>query len=132
MVGFRDLDEARGYGSVTPGGPARTHRPGHPHIRDVGPAVAAAEARAGVEAGGRPFFVFVDLDILDESVFPNDAPVPDGLQWPELRDLLAPLVRDPACLGLAVACYNPERDPERDSARHIVDLLRDVVPTGAA
>ena len=50
----------------------------------------------------------------------------------ELRDLLAPLVRDPACLGLAVACYNPERDPERVSARHIVELLRDVVPIGPA
>jgi hypothetical protein len=26
-----------------------------------------------------------------------------------------------------VACYNPERDPGRESARRIVDLLSDVV-----
>ncbi len=76
----------------------------------------------------RPFFVFVDLDILDESVFPNDAPVPDGLGWDDLSDLLVPLVGDPACRGLAVACYNPERDPQRESAHRIVELLRDVVP----
>ena len=73
--------------------------------------------------------MFVDLDILDESVFPNDAPVPDGLQWPELSVLLAPLVGDDACLGIAVACYNPERDPDGDSARRIVQLLSDVVPS---
>lgn len=132
LVGFRDLEEARSYGSVTPDGLPGLTALDTDHIRRVGPASTAAEARAGVGAGDRPFFIFVDLDILDESVFPNDAPVPDGLDWPELHDLLRPLVRDPACLGIAVACYNPERDPGRDSARHIVDLLRDVVPTGAA
>jgi len=132
LVGFRDLDEARSFGSVTPDDLPGMTALDTAHIRRVGPASAAAEAREGVEAEGRPFFVFVDLDILDESVFPNDAPVPGGLDWPELRDLLAPLVRDPACLGLAVACYNPERDPEREGARHIVELLRDVVPAGGA
>ena len=131
LIGFRDLEEARSYGSVTPDDLPGLTALDTDHIRRVGPAGTAAEARAGVDDGERRFFIFVDLDILDESVFPNDAPVPDGLDWPELHDLLRPLVRDPACLGIAVACYNPERDPERDSARHIVDLLRDVVPTGS-
>jgi arginase len=131
LVGFRDLDEARGFGSVTPEDLPGLTALDTAHIRREGPAATAAQARAGVDAGDRPFFVFVDLDILDESVFPNDAPVPDGLQWPELRDLLAPLVGDPACLGIAVACYNPERDPGRESARRIVELLRDVIPAGS-
>jgi arginase len=127
LLGFRDLAEARGYGSVTPGAlPGITARDTG-DIRRAGPAATAEEARAAVTAGDLRFFVFIDLDVLDESVFPNDAPVPDGIDWPELRDLLAPLVRDSACLGLAVACYNPERDPERESARRIVSLLRDVV-----
>jgi arginase len=132
LIGFRDLEEARSYGSVTPDDLPGLTALDTAHIREVGPAATAAEARAGVDADGRKFFIFVDLDILDESVFPNDAPVPGGLDWPELHDLLRPLVRDPACLGLAVACYNPERDLERESARHIVELLRDVVPTGNA
>jgi arginase len=97
-------------------------------LRRAGPAATAAEARAAVAPGDRRFWVFVDLDVLDERVFPNDAPVPDGLNWSEVRHLLAPLVRDRACLGIAVACYNPERDPERSSARSIVELLREVVP----
>lgn len=128
LVGFRDLDEARAFGSVTPADLPGLTAIDTPRIRELGAAVAAADALAGVRAGDRPFFAFVDLDILDEAVFPNDAPVAEGLDWGELTALLGPIVRHPACLGLAVACYNPDRDPARTSARHIVDLLRDVVP----
>jgi arginase len=129
LLGFRDLEEAKGFGSLTPEDlPGLTARD-TPAIRNEGPERVASEAMTAVTRGGRRFFVFVDLDILDVSVFPNDAPVPDGLQWPELRDLLAPLVADPACLGIAVACYNPERDPDGESARRIVELLHDVVPS---
>lgn len=129
LLGFRDLEEARGFGSITPEDLPGMTAIDTSGIREAGPAAAAAAARRGIsaEADGRGFFVFVDLDVLDEGVFPNDAPVPGGLDWPELRDLLAPLVRDPACLGVSVACYNPERDPERQSARRIVELLRGVV-----
>lgn len=128
LVGFRDLEEARGLGSVTPDELPGIVARDTDAIRRAGPAAIAAEVRAAVAPGVRPFAVFVDLDILDESVFPNDAPVPDGLDWPELQDLLAPLVRDRACRAIAVACYNPERDPDRESARRIVELLRDVAP----
>ncbi len=127
LVGFRDLEEARGYGSVTPEELPGITAIGTPELVRLGPAATASAAKAAVSPGGRRFFVFVDLDILDERVFPNDAPVPDGIDWPELADLLTPLVRDPACLGISVACYNPDRDPERESARRIVGLLREVV-----
>lgn len=127
LVGFRDLEEARGFGSVTPEDLPGMTAIDTAELLRVGPAAAAAAATAAVSPGGRRFFVFVDLDVLDEGVFPNDAPVPGGIDWPELRDLLTPLMRDPACLGISIACYNPERDPERESARRIVGLLREVV-----
>jgi arginase len=127
LVGFRDLEEARGFGSMVPDGLPGMTAIDTEEMRRIGSAATASRARKAVAPGDRPFFVFVDLDVLDESVFPNDAPVPDGIDWPELTNLLSPLVRDSACLGLAVACYNPERDPQRDSARRITDLLRDVV-----
>jgi arginase len=124
LVGFRDLDEARGFGSVTPEDlPGITAIPTE-DLRREGPAETARAAREAVTTGDRRFFVFVDLDILDEAVFPNDAPVPGGIGWSELAELLKPLVSHPACLGIAVACYNPERDPDRASARRIVELLR--------
>jgi arginase len=124
LVGFRDLDEARGFGSVTPDDlPGITAIPTE-ELRRAGPAQTARTAREAVATGDRRFFVFVDLDILDEAVFPNDAPVPGGIDWSELGELLTPLVSHEACLGIAVACYNPERDPDRESARRIVELLR--------
>ena len=127
LLGFRDLEEARGFGSVTPDELPGLTAIDTNRIRAGGPSAASDDALDGVRAGERPFFVFVDLDILDESVFPNDAPVPGGLDWPELAALLRPIVRHPSCRGLAVACYNPERDPDRGSARRIVDLLRGVL-----
>jgi arginase family enzyme len=78
LLGFRDLDEARGLGSVTPDDLPGMLARDTDAIRRDGPARTAADARAAVAPGGRPFAVFIDLDILDPSVFPNDAPVPDG------------------------------------------------------
>ena len=132
LVGPRDLEEAKGYGSITPEDLPGLTLWDTADIRRLGPARTAEEAREAVAPQDRPFWVCVDLDILDEAVFPNDAPVPDGLDWPELRDLLAPLVGAEACRGIAIACYNPERDPSRESAGRIVSLLRDLIPTGGA
>lgn len=127
LIGFRDLEEARGLGSVVPEDLAGLTARSTEDLRRDGPAATAALARDAVSPRGRPFFVFADLDVLDESVFPNDAPVADGIDWSELGGLLRPLVLDDACLGIAVACYNPERDPEGESARRITTLLADVV-----
>jgi arginase len=127
LLGFRDLDEARGLGSVTPDDLPGMHARDTDAVRRDGPRAHGGRGPCGRRARRPAFAVFVDLDILDPGVFPNDAPVPNWIDWPDLRDLLAQLVGDPASLAVAVACYNPERDPERVSARHIVELLRDVV-----
>ncbi len=131
LVGFRDLEEARASGSVTPEDLPGMTAIDTAGIREAGPAATAARARSAVAPGGRPFFVSVDLDVLDESVFPNDAPVPGGIDWVELGELLAPLARDPACVAIAINCFNPERDPGGESAARIVDLLRKAGPPTA-
>lgn len=132
LLGFRDLEEARGFGSITPRELPGMMAVDTPGLRRVGPRVAASNARQAVAPGERRFFVFVDLDVLDEAVFPNDAPVPEGLDWPELADLLTPLVGDAACLGIAIDCFNPGRDPDGASARRIVELLRATFASGAS
>ena len=68
LLGFRDLDEARDLGSVTPEQLPGITAMDTTRIREVGPTVAAREARAAVASGARRFWVFVDLDILDESL----------------------------------------------------------------
>jgi arginase len=57
------------------------------------------------QLGPTPYWVHVDLDVLDEAVFPaTDYLMPGGLDWPDLTALLRPLVHGPMFSGLSVAC----------------------------
>jgi arginase len=127
LLGFRDLEEARELGSITPEALPGLTALSTADLRERGFGQAGAAARQAVSPDGRPFFAFLDIDVLDASVCPNDAPVPDGIDWAELTALLQPIVRADACLGVAVACFNPERDPDGVTAARLVTLLRDIV-----
>ena len=130
LLGFRDREEAASYGSVTPGDmPGMTAIDG-PEVHARG-ARAVAEDAIGAVGSGRRFFVFIDVDVLDPSELVVDAPVPDGLRWEQLTEMAGRLVGDPACLGIALACYNPDLDPDGSGARRVVSFLGDVVPAGA-
>lgn len=94
---------------------------------------------AGGEAADMPMAVLlgrgpgalgqvVGASVLEPSELTVDAPQPDGLLWSELAALLRPLVRDPACLGITLACYNSDLDVDSGGARKVVDLLAEVVP----
>lgn len=126
LVGFRDLEEARDLGSVTP-----DDLPGITAIDTENVRARGIEATvdAAVPPGERRFWVFTDVDVLDPGELAVDAPQPDGLHWSELASLLRPLVHDPRCLGITLACYNPDLDDDGSGAREVVDLLSEVVPT---
>ena len=87
-----------------------------------------ATVAAARPAGDRRYWVFTDVDVLDPGQLTVDAPQPDGLTWGELTALLAPLVCDPRCLGLTLACYNPDLDADGSGARRVVELLAAVLP----
>jgi arginase len=125
LVGFRDLEEARALGSITP-----EDLPGITAIDTDGVRARGIEATvAAAVPGDRRFWVFTDVDVLDPGELTVDAPQPDGLRWSELAALLRPLVHDPRCLGITLACYNPDLDEDGSGARKVVDLLADVVPS---
>lgn len=74
------------------------------------------------ELGG--FWVHLDADMLDPSVMPAvDSPDPDGLLPDELTALLRPLVRSPHCVGLNVAIYDPDLDPDGTAGELLTDLV---------
>jgi arginase len=123
IIGYRDLDEALGYG--------------HPHPKEIAglTAIDADGVRArgggavGRELAGRfrdpgRLWVHLDVDVLDQEVFPaTDYLMPGGLGWSELTDLLAPLLTSPSLAGVSVGCYNPTKDPDGADGRALVEAF---------
>ena len=96
-------------------------------IRRDGPEGVARAAAAHVAGDGLPLWVHVDLDVLDEAVFPaTDYLLPGGLDWAGLIDLLRPLAATPALVGWSVACYNPDKDPGGACGLALVEALEAV------
>ncbi len=124
LVGFRDLEEARDLGSITPDDLPGITAIDTEGVRARGVAGTLAEA---VPWDGRRYWVFTDVDVLDPGELIVDAPQPDGLMWGELTGLLRPLVQDPRCLGMTLACYNPDLDADGRGAREVVGMLAEVV-----
>lgn len=128
LLGPRDEAEARELGSPLP-----ADFPGMTYL-DARAVARGAPAELGFETASRVarehaagFWVHLDLDVLDELVFPaTDYLAPGGLDWPTLCAVLTPLVRHPRCRGLDVTCFNPEKDPDGVAARKLVGVLTDL------
>jgi arginase len=50
-------------------------------------------------------------------------PEPVGPDWDQMTELLLPLARSPRLLGVSVADFRPDLDPQGEHARSVVDLL---------
>jgi arginase len=93
---------------------------------------ACAEAAVRHLRRARPrWWLHVDLDVLDPAVFraqglPGVADEPDGLTWDALTAALTAAVARGGCVGLSVAIYDPDQDPDRAEARRITRLLGEV------
>jgi arginase len=124
IVGYRDKEESLRYGMRQPEqlDPPPVHRSVE-DVRAEGPGETAE--RVAAEIGARvPFWLHVDVDVLDQDVFPaTDYLMPGGMTWDELQEAIAPLLASSALIGASLACYNPEKDPERACGRALVDAL---------
>jgi arginase len=97
-----------------------------PELRERGPARVGEEATA--KLAGRDGWLHLDLDVLDESALPAVSyPQPLGLGWDELEQLVRPIVAAPRLIGISVADFNPDRDPEGVHAERIVELLESLL-----
>lgn len=99
-------------------------------IRGDGPAATATAALAHLGRSTARSWLHLDLDVLDERVFPaTDYLMPDGLDWTELIELLRPIAASPGLIGWSLGCYNPEKDPDGSGGRAIVDAIERVFAT---
>jgi arginase len=89
------------------------------------PSVVGHVVRQRLEQGPGRFWIHLDFDVLNDKVFPAvDYLSPGGLNWPQLLELLKPLVSSDSLVGMSLACYNPDLDPGHRCARDAVDALR--------
>jgi arginase len=99
-------------------------------IRRDGPARTAAAALAHVRRASDRLWLHVDLDVLDQAVFPaTDYLMSGGLDWDELVELLAPVAASDEIAGWSLSCYNPEKDRDGSDARAIVAAMERLFPT---
>jgi arginase len=91
-------------------------------IRAEGPAAVGSRVAGILEAGPARFWLHLDVDILDQDVFPaTDYLMPGGLLWDELIALMRPLASSPALIGASIGCYNPDKDPGRQNGTELVE-----------
>ncbi|MER7757150.1 arginase family protein [Kitasatospora sp. NPDC097643] len=89
-------------------------------IADLGEQVVRHLERRGLDR----VWLHLDLDVLDERVLPAvDSPGRPGLDFPQLAELVSTLVGTGRVVGLDVAIYDPELDPDGTYAGPIVDCL---------
>lgn len=124
LLGYRDQQESIADGMRQPQtlSPAPILRPLE-QVRAAGPNAVAAELVARLQSAV-PFWLHLDVDVLDQEVFPaTDYPMPGGASWEELDALLAPLLASPLLVGASVACYNPTKDPGLACGRALVEAF---------
>ena len=70
------------------------------------------------------FWLHFDVDVFDQEEMPAVTyPLPDGLGWEHVEALLRPLVQSRRLVGLSVADFVPDKDPDGRYARRLVDLV---------
>jgi arginase len=92
------------------------------------PDVAAREAVGHVLKAADGYWLHVDLDVLDPEELasqgvPGVADTPGGLSWDQLRAVLTTAVSVSPPLGLSIAIYDPDQDPDGNDAAQIVAAL---------
>ncbi len=93
-------------------------------IQARGAAASATDALNHLHADSREFVLHLDLDVIAQEEFPPVVvPGTGGLSFEDVRAALKVILGHKNLVGLDIAQYNPDKDPNGDGARKLVDLL---------
>ena len=93
-------------------------------IQSKGGAAAAQSGLTFVHADAHEFVLHLDTDVIAVDEFPAvNVPGSGGLSLTDVRAALAEFAKHKNLLGLTVAQYNPDKDPDGSGAKKLVDLL---------
>ena len=129
ILGYRDLEESQTYGMIHPGAlePSPLHLDAD-GVRTEGPGAVGARVAERLAAATGAFWLHLDVDVLDQDVFPStDYLMPGGLTWEELVALMGPPMRSSALVGASLGCYNPDKDPGGQHGRALVEAWRQAI-----
>jgi len=97
-------------------------------IQQKGATSAAQNALAQLHTDAREFMLHLDLDVIAEEEFSaTNVPGSGGLSFTDVKESLTEFAKQENLLGLDVAQYNPEKDPERNAAKKLVELLTEAL-----
>ena len=105
IVGFRDCEESLKYGMRQPDTLSpEPQLASAEELRGGGPGEMAGRL-AGRLSAAAPFWLHLDVDVLDQDVFPaTDYLMSGGLDWDELGETLRPFLSSPRLIGASLAC----------------------------
>lgn len=93
-------------------------------VRDLGAAKVLETTRATLARADCPYWLHLDIDVLDQTVMPAvDSPGSPGIDPDDLVAILSALAADRLCTGMDMTIYDPDLDPNGDLARLLVSLL---------
>lgn len=102
-------------------------------IQSKGGSAAAKSALTCVHADAHEFVLHLDTDIIAQEEFSAvNMPSSGGLSLDNVRAALCEVAKHKNLLGLDVAQYNPDKDPDASGAKKLVDLLVEVLSARAA
>jgi arginase len=85
---------------------------------------SAADALVASHADTRDFILHLDVDVISGDDLPAvNVPETGGLTLAQVRDSLKKFAAHKNLLGLDIAQFNPDKDPDGSSAKKIVSLL---------
>ena len=93
-------------------------------IQARGAAASATDALNHLHADSREFVLHLDVDVIAQEEFPPVVvPGSGGLSFDDVRAALKVILGHKNLVGLDIAQYNPDKDPNGDGAKKLVDLL---------
>lgn len=96
--------------------------------REMGAAGVVETTRATLARVGFPYWLHLDIDVLDQTVMPAvDSPGSPGIDPDDLVATLSPLAMDRRCIGMDMTIFDPDLDPSGELARLLVSLLARIV-----
>jgi len=92
--------------------------------RKMGADAVVASALATVSQLDWPFWLHLDVDVLDQAILPAvDSPGSPGIEPDELAEMLSRFLADRRCAGMNFTIFDPDLDPDGRLAAWLVEFL---------